>query len=111
MEYQIDNQQVCIECIACGKSIPVNDPRTDTSIKLCDDCKKAIQYAKEMVQIKSLVTMTKAVTVSMELTTHQAELLIGMLEDQINDEDFQYAYNETDRNALKKVYEKYKQLV
>lgn len=107
----MDNPQVCVECIACGKRIPVFDPRTDTSIKLCDDCKKAIQYAKEMVQIKSLVTMTKAVTVSMELTTHQAELLIGMLEDQINDEDFQYAYNETDRNALKKVYEKYKQLV
>lgn len=49
--------------------------------------------------------------VSIELTPHQAELLIGMLEDQINDEDFQYAYNETDRNALKEVYEKYKHLV
>ena len=49
--------------------------------------------------------------VGIELTPHQAKLLIGMLEDQINDEDFQYAYNETERNALKEVYEKYKHLV
>ena len=47
----------------------------------------------------------------MELTPHQAELLIGMLEDQIQDEGFKYAYDKTDRNALKEVYEKYKKLV
>ena len=48
--------------------------------------------------------------VGIELTPHQAKLLIWMLEDVINDECFKYAYNETDRNALKEVYEKYKQL-
>ena len=46
----------------------------------------------------------------MELTPHQAQLLMGMLEDEIHDEDFQYAFNEADRNALKEVYEKYKDL-
>lgn len=54
--------------------------------------------------------MCKPSTV-LALTPHQAKLLIGMLEDAVNDEDFKYAYNETDRNALKEVYEKYKQLV
>lgn len=46
-----------------------------------------------------------------ELTPHQAKLLIGMLEDEIHNEDFKYAYNEEDGNALKEVYEKYKDLI
>ena len=49
--------------------------------------------------------------VVIELTPHQAKLLIGMLEDEIHNEDFQYAYNEEDGNALKEVYEKYKDLI
>ena len=49
--------------------------------------------------------------VVIELTPHQAQLLIGMLEDEIHDEDFQYAFNEADRNALKEVYEKYNDLI
>ena len=50
-------------------------------------------------------------SVLIELTPHQAKLLMGMLGDEIYDEDFRYAYNETDRNALREVYEKYKQLI
>ena len=45
---------------------------------------------------------------TMDLTPYQAELLIGLLEDNINDEDFKYAYNEKERSALKEIYEKYK---
>lgn len=54
MKYQMSDPQVCVECIACGKAIPVNEPRTDTSIKLCEDCKQAIAYASALLKERTV---------------------------------------------------------
>lgn len=49
--------------------------------------------------------------VSIQMSPKQARLLLGLLEDTINDEDFKYAYNEDERETLKDLYERYKHCI
>lgn len=42
---------VCISCAVCGKVIPLNEYEVSfTTFRLCDECIKAIKFAKTLMK-------------------------------------------------------------
>ena len=53
IHFNPDDYQIAIHCVVCGKEVVIpNCPPFDVAdkIKVCDDCKKAIAWAKENMQ-------------------------------------------------------------
>lgn len=65
-----NDYQIAIHCMICGKEVAIaNHPPFDVAelLKVCDDCKKAIEYAKLM---KDNNILAQVMDIRTELATH-----------------------------------------